>query len=344
MNIGVIGSSYTEENQSHTSLEFQSASSGDILNMYEKLVLDSKWQLIDEEIGSTFVLGRGHMFYTSGGNAYKKLENEVIKDNKELDERIRVYFNKKTSITLFTDAFKLLSENGLGDVSLATRLYYDVQNKSAGSIDESVYDVLLGHSTKKISENHFAISGHNLIHHEITVNDATYNTIKMDYKVFSFKNAIVATILPKTYSSETKNKHSKTLEKIVEPIIPNMKKETNNPAIDNRKTAEFLSNQLLDELRWCYQGKIFMLYLPNVKIGDTISLLDNTTSTFGRFLIDTYEHVLDARGLITILNVKACVDIVDPYLDIYNRKIALELSDDVGNVLLTKDRTTTETI
>ncbi|MGL5712412.1 MAG: hypothetical protein ACRCX2_05280 [Paraclostridium sp.] len=346
MAINMIGSSYTGYTlayEIHASnkppvheagnIEVTSASSGEILNLYSKLVLDSDWQLIDEEIGSTFVLGRKHMFYSSGDSFYKTLVNEAKKENEGLSEDLKEKFDKKTSLTLLHDSFQLLIEHGIGEQNTAMASYYKKVQRYSDQKDESIYNTLIGNSTKKISENHFAVSNHNLIYHEIAINDNVYNTVKMDYEVFAFDNSILMTVLPKIYSPESKYNQNHTIEKIVEPLIPAIGKELNGGAFDRRKTTEFLSNELLEELRWCYQGKIFVTHIPSVKRGDTITLLDSVSSTFGKFTIDTFEHILDSRGLLTVLNVKACFDFVDPYIDIYNLKISLELSDDLKKVL-----------
>ena len=82
---------------------------------------------------------------------------------------------------------------------------------------------------------------------------------------------------------------------------------------------------LIKELSYCYQGKIFIKYNDDIEIGDTITLLDETTTTFGIFEIDAFEHTFDERGLITVLFVKAKVNHVDPFLDLYNLKLGYNL-------------------
>ncbi|MGL6131621.1 MAG: hypothetical protein ACRCZ9_08425 [Fusobacteriaceae bacterium] len=353
--VRIAGSSYTNPGVRYTKtgtthspaygadgLEFKGASSGDILNLFEKLILDSSWQVLDEEVGSTFLLGRSHMFYKPSNQIYKRIIKESTINSQELTLETKRIFESKNTKKLFSEAMSALVNFNLIETDLGMKTFYETTMFKKEEMDDSVYDTLVGSVTKKFSENHFAISGHNLIFHEIAVNDYTYNTLKLDYSVLSFSNSKLMTILPKIYASGSINKESKTLEKIVKAPVDIMLDQASKQ--DGRKAGEFLSNELLKELRWAYQGKIFMTFTPNIKIGDTVSLVDNITSTFGKFYIDSFEHKLDARGMVSILNVKACFDIVDPYIDVYSKKIALEISEDVGKTLKNKTFTSTEEI
>ncbi|MGL6099955.1 MAG: hypothetical protein ACRC0G_10070 [Fusobacteriaceae bacterium] len=323
-------------------IEFVNASSGDILNVYEKLLLDVKWQMLDEDVGSTFILGRSHMFYTPSNKFYKRIINEVSKDSQELSLEVDRIYNAKSPLTLLSSSFSTLVSFDMVESDIGMKTFYDTKMYKEESKDESVYDTLIGNSTKKICENHFAISGHNLIFHEIAVNDETYNTVKIDYGVLFLNESTLMTILPNAYTPGTSKTDHKTFEKLVPPMIDVMAEQMKRQ--DRRKSSEYLSNMLLEELRWAYQGKIFITFNPSIKQGDTITLVDSLSSTFGKFYIDSYEHKFDSRGMITVLNVKACFDLVDPYIDVYSNKIAVEMSAELGKHLKTMTLTSTEEI
>lgn len=355
----VSGSSYT--NWSYTKgtsicssqdaqMELKSFSSGDALNLYEKIILNSSWQIIDGELGSTFVLARPHMFYTPNNSITKSLQMIGDAYNEPQIDDVRRIENLHNPFVLLDESRNLLINMGVLDVDQGVMSTYK-KTSSIHNRDESVYDLLQEQSTKRVSDNHFAISNHNLIYQEISVDDNIANTTKMDYSVLGVGNATIVSLLPVAYDLTYSNPNSKTVEKVCAPIIDQVQGGVKllDPKTwfgngNVQRQLEYLQNELLNEIRWCYQGKIFITHNPHVKAGDTITLLDNITSCYGKFTIDSYEHIFDSRGLITILNVKACFDIIDPALDLYLRKIALELSDDVLNVLATKEQTETEKI
>lgn len=322
-------------------LELENFTPGDCLNLYEKLILNSNWCVIDGEIGSTFVLARPHMFYTPNNSIIKKIETlseRNIDDNLEL---IKNVFNKRNPLTLFDDVTSMLIDLNTIEADVGVVSEYKkslLHNKR----DDSVYEILKGESTKRVSENHFAISSYNLIFHEISVDNDCVNTVRMDYEMMNVIDKMdIITILP--FIKEGDPLKSKVIEKKITPMISQVDRDfkfwsisTWNGEANKARSIEFLSNELLNELRWCYQGKIFIKHNPDIKAGDTITLLDDVTSTYGKFLIDSYEHSLDSRGMLTILNVRACMDLVDPVLDVYGKSIALELSQDLGKAFETR--------
>lgn len=358
----ICGSSYTnwkyylsgEGNNTISSedaqMEFNSFTSGDALNLYEKLILNSRWNVIDGEIGSTFVLARPHMFYTPNNSITKTLETIGDAYNQPQVDDIKKVEDKHDPMSFLNDSRSVLINMGALEVDQGIVSHYK-KTAITNVKDESVYDLLLEESTKRFSTNHFAISNHNLIFHEISVDDSIYNTVKMDYTVLKVNNSTVVSLLPTAYNSSYYNSNSKTVEKNVAPIIDQvnggmkiLSPMTWNGNHNLQRQIEYLTNELLDEVRWCYQGKILITHNPHIQIGDTITLLDNITSCYGKFSIDSYEHIFDSRGLITICSVKACVDLVDPALDVYVRKIALELSDDMVSNLGSRNQTETEKI
>lgn len=330
-------------------LEVKSFTVGDCLNLYEKLVLDSSWSIIDSDYGSTFILARKHMFYTPNNSLIKKIDTITLKDDPLDREKIKRVYEKKDELNLLNDSATLLAGLDLLNDDVGVLSEYlkssDVKNK-----DDSVYDILAGDSTKKVSVNHFAVSKHNLIFHEIAVENNTPNTIKYMYEnILNIDQEDLVSILP-LLSDNGLTKY-KIIEKTVTPIVDQQDKDARifSPTswFGNKnkvRSIEFLSNQLLNEIRWCYQGKIFIKYNPEIKSGDTITLLDDVTSTYGKFEIDSFEHIFDSRGMITICNVKACIDLVDPALDVYARKIALELSADIQKSFENKEQTRIEEI
>ncbi|MGL5712309.1 MAG: hypothetical protein ACRCX2_04765 [Paraclostridium sp.] len=355
----VCGSSYT--NWSYTKgndicssqdaqMELKSFSSGDALNLYEKIILNSSWQIIDGELGSTFVLARPHMFYTPNNSITKTLQTIGDSYNEPQINDVKRIEKLNNPMIFLDETRSLLINMGVLDVDQGVMSSYK-KTSSVHNRDESVYDLLSESGTKRVSDNHFAISNHNLIFQEISVDDNIANTVKMDYSVLTVDNSTVVSILPIAYDLTYSNPNSKTVEKVCAPIIEQI--EGGFKFLDpktwfgngnEQRQLEYLQNELLNEIRWCYQGKIFITHNPHVKAGDTITLLDNINSCYGKFVIDSYEHIFDSRGLITILSVKACFDIIDPALDLYLRKIALELSEDVLTNIASKEQTQTEKI
>lgn len=358
VDVKIYGSGFTEWTASNlknvsmksgeTELELNNFTVGDALNLYEKLILNSNWQIIDGEIGSSFVVARNHMFYTPNDSIIKKISSIKAKNCVKEQNLIRQKFNKKDPLELYDDSLSLFVDLGITEnIDAGTLIEYVKENSQVGE-DESVYDILLGNGTKKVSENHFAVSRYNLIYHEIAVENNTFNTVTYDYEnIIGVDQNEIVTILP--FISERDLTSSKILQKKVNPIVDQTSLDSHLLNIktwfgnkNKVRSIEFLSNELLNELRWCYQGKIFIKYNPKIKAGDTVTLLDDVTSTYGKFSIDSFEHILDQRGLITILNVKACMDIVDPALDMYHKKISLDMSYELTKMMETKVKTDSE--
>lgn len=345
-----IGSGGTSQYESgDPELELENFTPGDCLNLYEKLILNSKWNVIDGEIGSTFVLARPHMFYTPNNSIIKKIEVLSERNMQDNMDKISGTFNKKNPLTLFDDITALLVDLNTLDADVGVISEYK-NSLNHNNRDDSVYEILKGESTKNVSENHLAISSYNLIYHEIAVDNNCINTVRMDYEKLAFIDKMdIITILP--YIKEGDPLKSKVIEKKVSPMLEQVDRNfslwrasTWTGEKNKARAIEFLSNELLNELRWCYQGKIFIKHNPDIKAGDTITLLDDVTSTYGQFLIESYEHILDSRGMLTIVNVRACMDLVDPALDAYGKSIALELSSDLAKTFETKTTIESEVV
>ncbi|MGL4449618.1 MAG: hypothetical protein ACRCTZ_00330 [Sarcina sp.] len=330
-------------------LELENFTPGDCLNLYEKLILNSKWNVIDGEIGSTFVLARPHMFYTPNNSIIKKIESLSERNIQDNLDMINGVFNKKNPLTVFDDITSMLVDLNTLEADVGVISEYK-NSLSHNKRDDSVYEILKGESTKRVSENHLVVSSYNLIFHEIAVDNNCVNTVRMDYEKMNFIDKMdIITVLP--FIKEGDPLKSKVIEKKVMPMINQVDRDfkfwkisTWMGEANKARSIEFLSNELLNELRWCYQGKIFMKHNPEIKAGDTITLLDDVTSTYGKFLIDSYEHILDSRGMVTIASVRACMDLVDPVLDAYGKSIALELSADLAKTFETKTSIESEII
>lgn len=333
----------------NTELELENFTAGDCLNLYEKLILNSKWCVIDGEIGSTFVLARPHMFYTPNNSIMKKIDVLSDRNIQENLDEIKSTFNKKNPISLLDDVTSMLVDLNTLEADIGVISEYK-KTLNHNNRDDSVYEILKGESTKNVSENHFVASSYNLIYHEIAVDNNCVNTVNMGFETkIAIDKQDIITVLP--FIKDGDPLKSKIIQKSILPIISQVDREfkIGSPSTwfgeANRvRSIEFLSNELLNEIRWCYQGKIFMKHNPDIKAGDTITLLDDITSTYGKFLIDSYEHILDSRGMITIANVRACVDLVDPAIDVYSKSIALELSADLAKTFEIKTSVESEII
>lgn len=335
--VKLIGSDNTGTTTTiYPEISFDNASSGEIFNFVQQFITTSKWDSRMKDEIPTLSLFRNHMFYETNTNSNENINAEITNSNNEINEK---YF-KNSEFDLFkmlNDSIKFYTNNNKTNVS--SYLYSWYNNKNNNENEESSFkeDYLFRKNQRKFSENHFAISSYNLIGHEISVSEEIPNTVSTN-DVESENNKIV-TILPSNLSiNENQKKNLNFFEKQFNPIL-------NDVNAKNRRTYprhyEFLVTQLIKEISYSYQGKIYIKYNNDIEIGDSITLLDHVSSTYGIFEIDAVEHVFDERGLITILFVKAKLDHIDPFLDMYSIKIGYQLMSDFQEKIILDNNTET---
>lgn len=296
-------------------LKFDSASPGEIFNFLQQLITTSKWDIRYKDNTPKLSLFRDHMFYYNkekeleiGTDEIKKFKKDFLVNYKDID-----------ILSIIEDSIKLYVENTNFVSSILANIY---EKTKINTRDK--FDYLERNGIRKFSENHFAISSYNLIAHEISVSDDIPNTVSaIDYN--KKENNRILTILPSKLSNTNQELNLNFKEKTFNSIDPNIKESNIEASV---RHYEFLVTQMIKELSYSYQGKIYIKYNDDIEIGDTITLLDNSTSTFGIFEIDAFEHTLDERGLITVLFVKAKVNHVDPILDLYNLKIGYQMMNE----------------
>lgn len=299
--------------------EITNKSVGEIFNIYENLILNSQWDVRDNGDNNTIILGREYMFYSVDntfiryGSFSKKTEEEIKQIEQKECNPINFFVNACEELvqTLHTTE---VFDNG-------TIVYINEKIKSStisntNSDSGNLKKQLERNGCRKFSENHFAISGFNLVTHSIKMNNEVVNTVSeiISKKDESEKNTI--SILGDVTESYI-------VEMSFEPILsPSSLKEDEDNA---HRSDEALANKLLEELRYVYQGSIIIKYNPDIEIGDTITLLDNVNSIFGIFQIDSFEHSLDQKGLITNLVVRASWTTKDPLLDYHSQDVGYKL-------------------
>ena len=282
-------------------------STGEILNAYEKMILNSQWDCRDNGDYQTIILGREYMFYEVDGKITSKEANK-IDEEKELIFKLTY----KNPIELFPYINEQMINNKITapfDEGQILKMY------SGGEIDatNNLEKMLDRNKCRKFSENHFAISGFNLIGHSISINSNVCNTMS---EILDDDKKNTISILGDV-----------DIQYIVEQTaIPEFPTSSMSEESDfEHRSDEFLANKLLEELRYCYQGSIIIKFNPDIEIGDTITLMDNVSSTYGVFQVDSYEHSLDQRGLITSLIVRASWTPKDPILDYHSQNIGYDL-------------------
>ena len=300
---------YTSVLRTNPSIYFSDASPGDIFNFVQQLISCSKWDIRYKDNTPMLSLYRDHMFYIN-----KDTDIEITKE--KINNFNDAFIGNNSTIDIFKlleDSIKLyINENN----SVSTALV-NIYKKSINRTSND--DYLFRNGIRKFSENHFAISSYNLIGHEISVSEDTPNTVS---SFSDQEKSKILTVLPSKISKTSQSTNLKFKEKTYNSPDKNINGEEVSSTI---RHYEFLTNMLIKELSYCYQGKIFIKYNDDIEIGDTITLLDETTTTFGIFEIDAFEHTFDERGLITVLFVKAKVNHVDPFLDLYNLKLGYNL-------------------
>lgn len=289
----------------------QNKSAGEIFNAYEKIILNSQWDCRDNGDYHTILLGREYMFYDVDG----KIVSEKISDSKKEDKLI-FKLTYQNPINFFPFINKELVDNNKTNVYDKGTLL-KLQSKSKIDTYNNLEKMINRDECRKFSENHFAISGFNLIGHSIQINSQVCNTMSEILKDDEKNTISILGDVDVQY----------IVEQTATPEFP-----TSSLLIDEEfehKSDEFLANKLLEELRYCYQGSIIMKFNPDIEIGDTITLMDNVSSTYGVFQVDSYEHSLDKRGLITSLIVRASWMPKDPILDYHSQTIGYKLIEEL---------------
>lgn len=314
--------------------EFKSENPGMIFNTMEQITLTSFWDSREDKDFSTIILGRSHMFYTSEGTpiAYLDLYG---KDNEELN--VKIPLTQYNPIN-FLPAVNYYLVNTLQKEELFDDATYVKYKDHKEEYETNTLEKNLNRkNVRRISENHFVISGFNLLFQEIKVNNDVINTVYPVGDFSFFDHGLERNIV--SLFDITKNQAQESIVKYVNSFIKSQNVEVPKFLYDGFGASdavclaiinEFLSNYLVKQVEYCYSGKIFIKYNPAIEIGDTITLLDETSSTYGIFRVDSFEHSLDTRGLITIVNVKATWDFRDPLLDIYSSKIGNDLIKELG--------------
>lgn len=291
-------------------VQINNKSAGEIFNLYEELTLNSKWDVRENGDYQTVILGREYMFYS--------VDNSPISNNIYFYNQSNDYFTNN-NVYAPIEFLKVVDDKLLKDKEWSL---YDLGTIIQSSENISVQDVnaksnldkmACRKQCRKISENWFAISGFNLITHDISINSDVINTMSEVIDEDGEKNTI--SILGEVADEYIVEKT------IVPPIINSSATEKENV----HRSDEFLANKLLEELKYVYQGSIIINYNPDIEIGDTITLIDNINSIFGVFEIDSFEHSLDNRGLITSLIVRASFTLRDPFLDYHAQDIGYKL-------------------
>lgn len=310
---------------------FKNVSAGQIFNILENSILDVKWDVRESEDYQTILFSRNHMFYTiNDSDNIKYYYDYKYTEEIKKDEIILNFKDEKEKIKTPIDFLERVNDfniNQLFDTSIydyGTINYYfkeDKSNKEKYSSEEATTKQLLfRENCKKVSENYFAISRFNLITHNISVNNEVPNTISELYDEDKKNTMSILGDVSDEY----------IVEKTVYPeIISASVKEDKSANLF--RNNEYLSNILLKELRYSYQGSIIIKYNPQIEIGDTITLIDNISNTYGIFEVDSVEHSLDDRGLLTSLLVKAYWTLTDPILDYYSTEISFKLMTQFKN-------------
>lgn len=312
---------------------FENENVGTMMNTMEKLSLNSFWDIREDGDYSTILLGRHHMFYTVDGSPLT-YTNEYIKNN---DEKILATTYDPVSFfqSVNHNLINTLKREDLYDD--ATYLKYRYSDESLDL--DSLKNNLERKKTRKFSENHFAISGYNLLFQEISVDNNVINSIIPSGDFSWISTEVSSTIISLFDVTKAADKNSYEIQNdymVSEKIeIPKFLYDGFGEFDHKCMTVinEFLSNTLIKKVEYCYSGKIFLKYNNGIEIGDTITLLDNVSSTYGIFRVDSFEHTLDSRGLITIVNVKAVLDFKDPLLDTYSIKIGYDLISELSKTL-----------
>lgn len=326
---------FNTDGTSFFKMKFSNNSFPEIMNYYQNLVLTSIWDVREYGDYENIILGRSHMFYkvhNFNWNRYSTFEDknrEYFEQNgffdyehtdeisKTSNEKINSDKNTLNPIELYEKVLNFSKEKGLVnfDIGVST----GKENEEEKNIVENLKRNLYRDGVRKISENHFAISKINLISHDIQINE-TVNAVSIAYENDGNEddnNKVLLGII-------NSNKKEDIVEKPIKSIFgENEKLKGDNILIQ----CDYMATQLIKELELAYQGTITILFNNDIQINDTITLIDETSSTQGVFKIMSFEHILDQRGLITILKVCAYWEFRDPILDTFSNSISYTLMD-----------------
>lgn len=297
---------------------FQNIKPGDVFNLFEDVVLNSNWDVRDNFNGSTIVLAREHMFYEEIQNEKEKID-KLIEDTK-----LEGFSFTCNPINLFNEANSVLVKNGITQGFDQTT---EAIVKTGNEKEDNLERMLNRDNVRKFSEIHLALNGFNLIHSDISVNEEIFNTVSYNYYNGEKNDSdytVMVSLIPENSSRRMREASVSPPYHFCDYLAD----------VENlNRNIEFFENVLFKNLENAYGGKIFIKFNPDIEIGDKIVLVDNVNSVNGIFKIDTYEHSFTSDGLVTIANVKACVSITDPTLDVYSLNYLMNLHKDLKDEL-----------
>ena len=311
-------------------MKFTNNTFPEVMNFYENLVLTSAWDVRENADYETLLLARSHLFYNT--IKYKWKNNSVFNDflnkiNEKKDndletteiknKKIESKNNTSNPLRLFSDAFNHSIQEKYIDVAYDFKPEENKNNEEQGIFDNFEKN-LFRNGSRKFSENHFAISKINLISHDIKINNTPNSVSIVTGNGEDDEDKIVLSVV-----------NSGVMNDIVEKPISNVLNSIGEEITENNFLiqADYMATQLIKELELTYQGTITILYNKDIQMGDLITLIDETASLQGIFKIMSFEHILDTRGLITILKVCASFEIRDPVINTYSNDISYKLME-----------------
>lgn len=321
---------------------FKNNSFADIMNFYENLVTCSQWDVRENGDYETIILGRSNYFYNCVQYNWKQTGNFIddfdkkinnIDNHVDIDEEgnvvekkdeeeknkkpIKSKKNTQKPSEFMDSVLDTIVNKNLSNsyIDLQTRIDKK-QEDIVKNFEHNLYRI----GRRKIGENIFALSKVNLISYDIKTNDVinTLTIDNIDNGLFKKDSKIGLTIIGV-------NDVNSIVEKPINNVLESMGEDITKSNILIQ--GEYMSTQLIKELELTYQGTITILFNQNVEIGDYVHLMDDTASTFGIFKVMSFEHILDKRGMITILKVSAVWDLRDPVLDTFCTSVSYELMD-----------------
>lgn len=321
-NHGTIINDYYVDEKQDMQYQFENVSFAEVANLFEHYSMNSYWDTRENGDFQTVLLARRHMFYGTESANYTintsgKLLNEIyIQPNSVPLSPIEFFIefqNKLTSVNPELD-----NEPDIPTIQQSKILHTNVNFK------DGLKQIVHRNKCRKYSENHFAISKINLISHNIATNESVINsvTFPITNQDKDSGNKMVLSILN---DPNKEHYHMKSLESGVELLGQELSPSNTYVQIESSATA------LLKELELVYQGRIFMLYNKDIQMNDTITLIDEPSSIYGIFKVESFEHILDNRGLITVADVTALWDIKDPTLDHFSINIGYKLLSEFAN-------------
>lgn len=317
--------------------KFSNVSFPEIMNYYENLVTTSQWDVRENGDYETIILGRSNYFYNCIKYNWKQTGNfiddfdktlkEDYEEKEESDEEkalkkgktIKSKKNTQNPREFLTDVISYQIENNLSKSYIDLKTSLENKNKD---IFVNFERNLFRDNRRKVGEMIFALNKINLISYDIKTNDVV-NTITIsgvrNGLIFKDEQKLGITIIGSNIEDEI-------VEKPVSNMFENMGSDVNENNILIQ--GEYMATQLIKELELTYQGSITILFNQDVEIGDYVTLIDDSASTYGTFKVMSFEHVLDKRGMITILKVSAAFDLRDPVLDTFSSSISYQLMDE----------------